>query len=73
MIEPTRAQLSFAEGLIEEEVGPLWEEWMREVDELLADRDSCRSSTRLSLGVAPTAARGAALARRLMWCCGFCF
>ena len=38
MIEPTRAQLSFAEGLIEEEVGPLWEEWMREVDELLADR-----------------------------------
>lgn len=38
MIEPTRAQLSFAEGLIDEEVGPLWEEWMREVDELLADR-----------------------------------
>ncbi|MGB6308230.1 MAG: ISNCY family transposase [Steroidobacteraceae bacterium] len=37
-MEPTRAQLSFAEGLIEEEVGPLWEEWMREVDELLADR-----------------------------------
>lgn len=39
MIEPSRApQLSFAEGLIEEEVGPLWEEWMREVDALLADR-----------------------------------
>ena len=38
MIEPTRAQLSLAEGLIEEEVGPLWEEWMREVDRLLADR-----------------------------------
>jgi IS5 family transposase len=38
LIEPTRAQLSFAEGLIEEEVGPLWEEWMREVDEVLADR-----------------------------------
>lgn len=39
MIEPSRPQLSFAEGLIEEEVGPLWEEWMREVDALLADRE----------------------------------
>ena len=38
MIEPTRAQLSLAEGLIEEEVGPLWEDWMREVDQVLADR-----------------------------------
>jgi IS5 family transposase len=39
LIEPTRAQLSLAEGLIHEEVGPLWEEWMREVDQLLADRE----------------------------------
>lgn len=39
MIEPSRPQLSFAEGLIQEEVGPLWEEWMREVDEVLADRE----------------------------------
>jgi transposase, IS5 family len=39
LIEPTRAQLSFAEGLIQQEVGPLWEEWMREVDQLLADRE----------------------------------
>jgi IS5 family transposase len=37
MIEPSRPQLSFAEGLIEEEVGPLWEEWMRQVDAVLAD------------------------------------
>jgi IS5 family transposase len=42
LIEPTRAQLSLAEGLIEEEVGPLWEEWMREVDHLLADRELVR-------------------------------
>ena len=42
MIEPSRPQLSFAEGLIEEEVGPLWEEWMREVDALLADRELVR-------------------------------
>lgn len=38
MIEPSRhPQLSFAEGLIQEEVGPLWEEWMRQVDTVLAD------------------------------------
>jgi IS5 family transposase len=38
MIESSRPQISFAEGLIEEEVGSLWEPWMREVDALLADR-----------------------------------
>src|SRR2546430_1588264 len=39
MIELSRPQLSFAEGLIQEEVGPLWEEWMRQVDALLADAE----------------------------------
>jgi len=39
MIESSRAQISFADGLIEEEVGSLWEPWMREVDQLLADRE----------------------------------
>jgi IS5 family transposase len=39
MIETSRAQISFADGLIEEEVGSLWEPWMREVDQLLADRE----------------------------------
>jgi len=39
LIEPSRPQLSFAEGLIQEEVGPLWEEWMRQVDAVLADRE----------------------------------
>jgi transposase, IS5 family len=39
LIEPSRPQLSFAEGLMQEEVGPLWEEWMRQVDALLADRE----------------------------------
>ncbi|MGH8760171.1 MAG: ISNCY family transposase [Burkholderiales bacterium] len=32
-----RRQLNFAEGLIAEEVGSLWEDWMRQVDDLLAD------------------------------------
>jgi IS5 family transposase len=39
MIELSRRQLSFAEGLIEEEVGALWEPWMRQVDPLLTDRE----------------------------------
>jgi IS5 family transposase len=40
VIEPSRhPQLSFAEGLIQEEVEPLWEEWMRQVDAVLADSE----------------------------------
>ena len=37
MIEVCRRQLNFAEGLIAEEVGELWEDWMRRVDGVLAD------------------------------------
>lgn len=37
MIELSCPQLCFADGLIEEEVGSLWEPWMRQVDEVLAD------------------------------------
>lgn len=37
MIEVCRRQLNFAEGLIAEEVGELWEDWMRQVDQMLND------------------------------------
>lgn len=37
MIELRRAQLNLAEGLIAEEVGELWEDWMWQVDEVLCD------------------------------------
>ena len=37
MIDARRAQLSFAEGLIAEEVTDLWEDWMRPADEVLDD------------------------------------
>ena len=37
MIEVCRRQLNFGEGLIAEEVGELWEDWMRQVDQVLAD------------------------------------
>ena len=38
MIEVCRRQMNFAEGLIAEEVGELWEDWMRQVDEVLTDK-----------------------------------
>jgi IS5 family transposase len=37
VIELCRRQMNFAEGLIAEEVGELWEDWMRQIDEVLAD------------------------------------
>ena len=37
MIELCRRQMHFGEGLIAEEVGDLWEDWMRQVDGLLSD------------------------------------
>ena len=37
MIEARRAQLSFGEGLINEEVADLWEDWMRPADQVLDD------------------------------------
>jgi IS5 family transposase len=39
VIQARRAQLNLAEGLIAEEVGELWEDWMREVDQVLADQE----------------------------------
>jgi IS5 family transposase len=37
VIEARRTQLSFAEGLIAEEVSDLWEDWMRPADQVLDD------------------------------------
>jgi len=37
MIEARRAQLSFGDGLIAEEVSDLWEDWMRAADQVLDD------------------------------------
>jgi transposase, IS5 family len=38
MIELCRRQRNFGDGLIAEEVGELWEDWMRHVDEVLEDQ-----------------------------------
>jgi len=39
MIEMRRAQLSFGDGLIAEEVSDLREDWMKHADAVLADED----------------------------------
>ena len=39
MIEMRRAQLSFGDGLIAEEVSDLREDWMKHADQVLADED----------------------------------
>jgi hypothetical protein len=39
MIEMRRAQLSFGDGLIAEEVSDLWEDWMQHADQVLADEE----------------------------------
>ena len=73
MIECSRRQLSFAEGLIREEVGPLWEEWMRQVDAVLnSTRNCCGSCTRRSRGVGRRVARADGLGPRPRWCCVCC-
>jgi transposase, IS5 family len=39
MIEMRRAQLSFGDGLIAEEVSDLWEDWMLHADQVLVDEE----------------------------------
>ena len=45
MIEMRRAQLSFDDGLIAEEVGDLREDWMRHADRVLADEQIVAAAT----------------------------
>ena len=71
MIEMRRAQLSFGDGLIAEEVSDLREDWMKHADEVLADRGHCRGRVR---GSGETACQEPqprpAEVRRPRWCCG---
>ena len=40
MIETRRAQLTFRDGLIAEDVTDLWDDWMRPADQVLDDDQS---------------------------------
>jgi IS5 family transposase len=67
MIEMRRAQLSFGDGLIAEEVSDLREDWMKHADAVLADED-------IVAAVYEALARRHATAGavfRPRWCCGY--
>ena len=72
MIEMRRAQLSFGDGLIVEEVSDLREDWMKHADRVLedeADRDGRLRSPGAS-GI-PRAAAAGGWVLRPKWCCVF--
>ena len=60
MIELSRRQLDFGDGLIAEEVDELWEDWMRHVDAVLDDPLLLVSPTRPGAPLDAIAARAAA-------------
>lgn len=49
MIEARHAQLSFAEGLIAEEVTDLWDDWMRPADQVRRRRPGREGEKRPSV------------------------
>ena len=76
MIQTRRAQRTFGDGLIAEEVKDLHEEWMKHADQSLPRRGpgcwrttkSWRRFTRLWRSGIPTAAAAAGGARQPRWC-----
>ena len=71
MIEMRRAQLSFGDGLIAEEVSDLGEDWMEDADAVLADEDLSQRCTKRWRGGMPRAAVAAGEVHQPRWCCGF--
>jgi hypothetical protein len=71
MIEMRRAQLSFGDGLIAEEVSDLREDWMKHADAVLGIRTSSRPCTRLWQDDMPRAAAAAGAVPQPRWCCGY--
>jgi hypothetical protein len=64
MIEMRRAQLSFGDGLIVEEVSDLREEWMEYADQVLADEEIVAAATKRWRSGIPRAVAAAGSARR---------
>lgn len=63
-----RAQLSFGDGLIAEEVSDLREDWMKHADKVLDDEQIVAIMKRWRSGI-PRAAPVADWALRPKWCC----
>ena len=71
MIEMRRAQLSFGDGLIAEEVSDLREDWMNTPTRCWRIRTSSRPCTRLWQDDMPRAAAAAGAVPQPRWCCGY--
>jgi transposase, IS5 family len=68
MIEMRRAQLSFGDGLIVEEVSDLREDWMKHADAVLSDEDIVAAV--YDALARRHAAAAAGEVPRPRWCCG---
>ena len=71
MIEMRRAQRSFGDGLIAEEVKDLREGWMEHADRLLDDEADRGGGLRSAGGDIPRAAAAVGAVRRPRWSCAF--
>ena len=69
MIEMRRAQLSFGDGLIAEEVSDLREGWMKHADQVLADRTDRSCGVRSAGETASQEPQSRPAGRRPKWCC----
>ena len=69
MIEMRRAQRSFGDGLIAEEVSDLREDWMQHADQVLADEQIVAAVYEALASAIPRAAAAAGWVRRRRWCC----
>ena len=70
MISMRRAQLSFGDGLIADEVEDLTEEWMKHAEQVLIDEQLIATeSTRLWRSGVPKAAAGVDQQRQPKWSC----
>ena len=63
------AQPSLWEGFLAEEVGELWEPWMREVDSVLEDDEVLSPSSKRRASGARKAAASAVIRRQPKLCC----
>ena len=69
MIEMRRAQRSFGDGLIAEEVSDLREDWMRHADQVLADEQMVAAVYEALGKRHPKSLAAADWVRRRRWCC----
>ena len=71
MIKMRRAQLSFGDGLIHEEVEDLREDWMIHADQVLEDEHLVATVCDALRSGIPKVAAAAGKAHQPKWCCAY--